>query len=66
MRHPSPLVTDRTTAAIGDELRIGQREADEALRGLQARRPQLARSEVDTKLGIQFWMSTPDAADAID
>lgn len=66
MRHPRPAVTDRTTAAIGDELGIGQREAQEALHDLEQHEPQLARSLVDEGLDIQFWVSSSDAADAVD
>jgi hypothetical protein len=66
MRHPQPPVTDRTTAAIADELGIGQREAQEALHDLEQREPPLGQSLVDEGLDIQFWASTSDAADAVD
>jgi hypothetical protein len=37
-----------------------------ALRKLETRRPQLAHPDVDATLGITFWRTTYDAADAVE
>ena len=66
LMRPGWRVENRTLEAVAAAAHLESPDARKALRSLEHRSPPLARSDVDAVLGVQFWMSTPDAADAAE
>lgn len=63
---PGSRVADCTTEAIGERSGMPAKEAGRTLRALERRGPPLVRQEVDEGLGVRFWMSTYEAAEAVE
>lgn len=55
-----------TVQAVGHRAGLDIGEAARALRGLAGRDPPLVREDVDEGAGVRFYMSTYDAAEALD
>jgi hypothetical protein len=63
---PGRRVANSTTEAVRERSGLGAWEPGRALRSLEERDPPLVRQDVDEGLGVCFWMSTYEAAEATE
>jgi hypothetical protein len=62
---PESRPANSTVEILAERTGLGDRTG-RVLRGLARRDPPLAMRLIDEGLGVQFWISTYDAADALD
>ena len=63
---PGSRAENCTADALTDRSKLDRTEVHRVLRSLERRDPPLVRSEIDARLNERFWMTTYDAAGAID
>jgi hypothetical protein len=66
LMEPNRPVAERTVERIAAELGTTFDPAWRILRSLERRQPQLAHPDVDAGLGVKFWRTTYDAAEAME
>jgi DNA-binding IclR family transcriptional regulator len=63
---PTNRVAESTLEGISESAGLNVQHAHRTLQGLERRQPSLVREDIDAGLGIRFWMTTYDAAEAME
>jgi hypothetical protein len=63
---PGATVHDRTLGRVAKAAGLEMLVARRVLRGLEERQPHLVLSLVDENENVRFWISTPEAAEAME